>query len=414
MNEIKTVGFIGAGTMGCFNSLLTGIGGYEAILFDVSEETLLLTEITQEIIGGALVDRKMFTAAQIAEGRRHIHLERDPARAVAHADLLSESVPEKLDLKRSVHRQFDALCPPHTIMTTNTSGIPVSEIEDAVQRGDRFAAMHFHLGSPLVDIVGGPRTGGQTMDILTRFVKSIHCYPHINRKENPGYIYNAVSTGMTKVIVPMVVQYQERVEDIDRAWMLNSGEGAGPFGAMDLLGINVYYDGTLNAMRNPGKRKLFEGMLTILQPLVERGELGMKTGKGFYTYPEPAYQKPEFLKPDPQDNDRYQTMINGIILEALMVVSQDIATVEEVDRIWMLARYSEAGPFGWLDAKGIDCFLSEIKTPSYGQIHPMEQISTSEALLNPFLERSELGVKSGKGFYSYPDPLFRNPIFLTV
>ncbi|MFH2131692.1 MAG: hypothetical protein ABIK68_15065, partial [bacterium] len=65
-------------------------------------------------------------------------------------------------------------------------------------------------------------------------------------------------------------------------------------------------------------------------------------------------------------------------------------------------------------AKGIDCFLSEIRNPIYGQIHPTDQIAASEALLNPFLERSELGVKSGKGFYSYPDPLFRNPIFLTV
>ncbi len=143
INEIKTVTFIGSGTMGCYNSLLSGIGGYDAVLFDVSDERLQLSEITQEVIGASLVEKDIFTAEQVAEGRKHIRLETDPVRAVENADLLSESVPEKLELKRSVHQQFDTLCPPHTIMTTNTSGLLVSEIEDVVQRGNRFAAMLF-------------------------------------------------------------------------------------------------------------------------------------------------------------------------------------------------------------------------------------------------------------------------------
>ena len=82
--------------------------------------------------------------------------------AIANADLVSESVFEDLDLKRDVHRALDQAAPSHTILTTNTSALLVSDIEDVVERGDRFAAMHSHLGSLLVDIVGGPRTSPAT------------------------------------------------------------------------------------------------------------------------------------------------------------------------------------------------------------------------------------------------------------
>ena len=382
IDEIKTVFLVGAGTMGCFNSLLTGIGGYDTVLFDVSEETLQLTGLTQEVIGAALVDQNIFTAAQVAEGRKHIRLETDPAVAAENADLLSESVPEKLEVKRAVHQQFDALCPPHTIMTTNTSSILISEIEDVVQRGDRFAAMHFHLLSTPVDLLGGPRTTTQTIDILYRFVKSLNCSPYINRKENIGYVYNAIFSGMTQAIAGMVIQNDERIEDVDRAWMINSKEQIGPFGLIDLVGINVYYDGVLNLSRYPHKQKMAEQMQKLLKPYVDRGELGMKTGKGIYTYPDTAYQNPEFLIADQQDNDRYQAMVNSIICHSLLVVIDDIVPAEEIDRVWMEVHHSEAGPFGWLDDKGIDCFLSEIKNPVYNGIYPTDRFEEIVAYLN--------------------------------
>ncbi|NQU63638.1 MAG: hypothetical protein HQ517_05060 [SAR324 cluster bacterium] len=412
INEIKTVAFIGAGTMGCFNSLLAGIGGYDAILYDIAPDMFQLTEMIQEIIGADLVQKHLFTATQVAEGRKHIHCETDLNKTIADADLVSESVPENLELKQTVHRQLDALCPPHAIITTNTSGILISEIEEVVLRGEQFAALHFHLGSTLVDILGGPRTSSLTIDILYRFVKSIYCAPHVNRKENIGYVYNAIAPGMIQVAATMVIQHKERVEDVDRAWMINSGDAFGPFGLMDLLGINVFYDGAQCLSRYPVKQKMTEVTMNLLQPYVDKGEFGIRVGKGFYNYPDPVFQKPEFLKPDPMDDARYQTMVNGIIIQALLVVIDDVADAAEVDRVWMLARQTDAGPFGWLDDKGLDHFLKEIKYPVYAGIHPTERMDEIIEFLSPFLVRSELGRQSGKGFYSYPDPLFRQPGFL--
>jgi enoyl-CoA hydratase/3-hydroxyacyl-CoA dehydrogenase len=284
IDEINKVVFIGAGTMGCFNALFAGISGYEAILFDISDEMLQWAGYRLDKIGEFLAEKNLFTNAQIGAGRNHIHLESDPGKAVENADLLSESVPETLELKRSVHQQFDGLCPSHTILTTNTSNLLVSKIEDAVERGDRFAAMHFHLGSLFVDLVKGPRTSTKTMDILNRFVKSMTCIPHVHKKESAGYVYNAIMMGQSTACWSMAVDHKQRIEDLDRAWMIFNKEKIGPFGIMDFLGLDLYFDGNKGLLEDPERRELAQRTLDFLQTFMDKGELGIKTEKGFYTY----------------------------------------------------------------------------------------------------------------------------------
>ena len=117
--------------MGCYNSLLAGIAGYETVVFDISETALSNVSKGQRQLGDYLVALGTFDEAQVTKGRHQVHLETMAEAAVKDADLLSESVFERLDLKRQVLRQFDELCPPKTIMTTNTSTFMVSAIEDA-------------------------------------------------------------------------------------------------------------------------------------------------------------------------------------------------------------------------------------------------------------------------------------------
>jgi len=199
------------------------------------------------------------------------------------------------DLKRQVHAQFDQLCPPHTILTTNTSSLLVSDIEDAVRRGDKFAAMHFHGISSLVDIMLGPRTSPETVDILKRFARSLGEVPMVMKKEKGGYLYNTMLGGLLRAAWELVVGGYAEPQDVDRAYMIVTKNAIGPFGMMDAIGLNVIADAG-SAVRsqqieefNPEQRGEF------LRPYIEKGDLGMKTGKGFYTYPNPAYQQPDFL-----------------------------------------------------------------------------------------------------------------------
>jgi 3-hydroxybutyryl-CoA dehydrogenase len=294
IDEIKKVCFVGAGTMGSTHSLVAGMAGYEAVVYDLSQEALERVPLRQEIIAVRLVEERGFDQDGIKAGMKRVRIVSDPAEAVENADLLSESVPERVELKRTVHKQFDELCPEHTIMTTNTSSLPVSDIEDAVRRGDKFAAMHFHGPFTLVDIMKGPRTSSRTVDILKKFVRSTGQVPLVLKKEKPGYLHNTMFIGLLKTGALLVADGFADKEDVDRSWMIMHQSRSGPFGMMDGVGLDVVLDVLEEDYKRTGDPES-KKIVDFLRPHVDRGELGMKVGKGFYTYPDAPWMKPEFL-----------------------------------------------------------------------------------------------------------------------
>lgn len=292
--SIQRVCFVGAGTMGSINALVCALSGYETVLYDISEEALRRAPIGQKLIGARLAAGGSHDQSAIDEAIARIERVSDPARAARDADLLSESVYERLDLKRKVHAQFDELCPAKTIMTTNTSSLLVSDIEVGVQRGDRFAAMHFHGLAPLVDVVGGPRTSPETIEAVVGYVRSVGQVPVVLRKETPGYLHNAMLIAWIKTAILLVADGAGDPEDMDRCWMLVHGTPTGPFGVLDGIGIDVGLDVAEQEYERSGSDEALR-MAEFLRPYVEKGELGLKTGKGFYSYPDPAWQRPGFL-----------------------------------------------------------------------------------------------------------------------
>jgi 3-hydroxybutyryl-CoA dehydrogenase len=295
IDEVNKVCFVGGGTMGCANSLVAAIAGYEAVVYDADQEALKRVPERQREIGALILERGLLNQGLIDAGLARITLISDPGEAAAGADLLSESVPERAELKREVHRHFDELCPPHTIMTTNTSSLLVTEIEDAVGRRDRFAAMHFHGISKLVDIVGGPKTSKEIIDTLRRFVRSLGGVPIVLKKEKDGYLHNTMFINLLKTGALLVIDGYSNKEDVDRSWMLVHQSVAGPFGMMDAVGLNVVLEVAEAQAKHYGGEE-YKKMAEFIRPYVERGELGRKTGKGFYTYPDPIFEKPEFLQ----------------------------------------------------------------------------------------------------------------------
>jgi len=295
IEEIKKVCFIGSGTMGCFNSLITSIFGYECVIYDRSEEALEKAPSTQREMGEmSMKDNEMLTLELLNESLTRIKYTSKLEDAVKDADLLSESVPERLALKRKVHKELDDISPSRTILTTNTSSLLVSEIEDVVKRGDKFAALHFHLGGSLLDIVGGPRTSPETIDTLKRFSRSIMQTPMVLKKEKDGYIYNSMLIALVKTAILLVIDGYADFQDVDRSYMAAIGQKIGPFGSMDGIGINVVFD-VVKEQLNRSNDEDFNRILNFLRPYVERDDLGWKTGKGFYTYPDPSYERLEFL-----------------------------------------------------------------------------------------------------------------------
>ena len=381
IDEIKTVCYVGAGTMGCYNAIAAAISGYSVVLYDVDETMLEQVPQKHREMAAFLVGGGYCAQEEIPAALERVKVTPDLVEATRDADLVSESVFERLDVKRDIHRRLDEVCPAKTILTTNASILQVSDIEDVVARGDRFAALHSHLGSPLVDIVAGPRTDPAVIEILERYVESISGVPLVLKKEHPGYVLNAMLGSLLRAALALVVTGAASREDVDRAWMKERGAPMGPFGMMDLFGLDLILDTWLHRAGDTVQRAFKPAVLELLQPMVDSGETGMKAGKGFYDYPEPRYQQTGFIDPDSRYPDVYRPLATALVTSALALAAQSVAEPEDVDRAWMVGTFLDTGPFTMLEQTGRESFLAALAGEvAAGRISP-EQSRVAETYL---------------------------------
>jgi enoyl-CoA hydratase/3-hydroxyacyl-CoA dehydrogenase len=410
--EIQTVCFVGAGTMGCFNALIAAVAGYRAVIYDVSTDALGQVPQSLNEMAGFLIDQGFFSADTMPDALARIEINPDLSEAVADAELVSESVSERLEIKRDVHRILDKLCYADTLITTNTSSLLVSDIEDVLVHGERFAALHSHLGSVLFDIVGGPRTSPISIDILERYVSSVGGMPLILKKENPGYVLNAMIGPFLTMAQVLVIEQLATLEDVDRAWMLNQEASCGPFGLMDLFGLNIIHDSW--QAPHPSRANLQNKVIKFLSPYIEQNTLGVKSGAGFYNYPQPSYQKTDFLHTESDLSFVYDVLSTAIIESAILIAHNQIAEPIEIDRAWMVSFLVPKGPFGAIDEIGIDTFLDTRLSLVDSGLFSTELTDLVESYLHPYLNNNRSGVKQGEGFYEYPNPAYRAADFVAI
>ncbi|KRO34461.1 MAG: hypothetical protein ABS11_05690 [SAR86 cluster bacterium BACL1 MAG-120828-bin5] len=346
--------------MGCANAITAGLAGYKVIIFDISTISLDSVPLRLKEIGNFLAMQGLVLQSEVENVISKIKTTNDLVLATAHADLVSESVFENLDVKREVHKQLDRLCLPHTIITTNTSSFLVSEIDDVVSndRGRLFAALHSHLGSVLVDIVGGPRTLLSTIDILERYVLSINALPLVLKKETRGYVLNAMLGPVLATSMLLCQSGNATVAEIDRAWMSQQVVKIGPFGLIDLFGLNVVYESS----QNPRPLSDYEinkaKIMALLKPYIELDELGAKKGKGFYSYPNPDYAQPDFLSVEDDIKEyNYSLLRSALINAAVILAVNDVASPDIIDNAWKVAMTSPSGPFELLNGLGGETYL---------------------------------------------------------
>jgi 3-hydroxybutyryl-CoA dehydrogenase len=295
IDELKTVVVLGAGTMGSRISLGCALHGYEVIVYDVSEDSLKGMEFRHQMMGYMWAEEGKTTQKDVEEAVGKIKVCADPAEAAANADLLIEAVPEQLSLKHKVYEQFERLCPEKTVFVSNTSSLLVSEMETSVERKDKFAALHFHGYKSVVDIMRGTQTSDDTVELLKKFSRKIGELPIVMKKENIGYLHNYMFIALLESAMWLGAGGFGTIEDIDRSWMKVHDARMGPFGMLDMVGIDVALD-VGQGMLDRGHDGHWEEIRKFLSTYIDQGRLGVKTGQGFYTYPDPAYAQPEFLE----------------------------------------------------------------------------------------------------------------------
>lgn len=195
--------------------------------------------------------------------------------------------------------QFNEICPPHTIFTTNTSTLLPSTYADATGRPERFAALHFHQlvwDANLVDIMPHASTKPETVELLAAFARRIDQVPLVLKKESAKYVMNAMLGAINETAFNLLNDGVASVEDIDRAFMIVMRTSSGPFGSLDFVGLDTVWHIMQSKARATQDAKAQAAADEFKKRYIDKGLLGVKAGKGFYTYPDPAYQRPGFLK----------------------------------------------------------------------------------------------------------------------
>lgn len=296
VDDIKKVLVIGSGTMGQQIGFVCALHGYNVMMYDLSDELLEISRKKIEKLSGRFVHFGKTTAENAAETLTRIKYSSDKNEAAAGTDLISESIPENPELKGRVFGEFNELCSDHTIFTTNTSTLLPSMFAEATGRPDRFMALHFHDArtTNVVDVMPHPGTSDDTAEIVREFAIKIGQLPIILKREHNAYVFNYMLKEWITSALTLASSGVASFDDIDRAWMGVLNVNMGPFAMMDSMGLKTVWmvtDYWAKKLNDPA----IQANADFVKQYVDRGELGQKTGQGFYKYPGPAFVQPEFL-----------------------------------------------------------------------------------------------------------------------
>jgi 3-hydroxybutyryl-CoA dehydrogenase len=294
---IKKVAVVGSGILGTQIAVQSAHFEYDVSVYDADPASFDKAFQGLKTVLSKAVGKALFTATQWEDAARKIIRCSELSKAIGDADLVIEAVPEDLPLKRKVFKQIDAIAPEKAILATNSSSIPISKIESATARPEQCLNLHFYfpaMGTTMVDVMGGTRTTAETFEAGKAWVRSIGCIPLTVKKEILGFCFNRVWRAIKRETLHMWAEGFVDFRDVDRAWMIFTGMPQGPFGMMDNVGLDVvcniemiYYNESKDPKDQPPD---------ALKAMVDRNALGRKTGKGFYTYPNPEYEKSDFVK----------------------------------------------------------------------------------------------------------------------
>jgi 3-hydroxybutyryl-CoA dehydrogenase len=280
--NIKNVAVIGAGTMGLGIAQVNAMAGFQVVLNDVSNEALKRAESAIEKSLEKLAAGSKITPREKDQALARIKLTTSLETACSNADLLVESVFENIELKKEMFSKFDRYCPQDTILGTNTSAIPVTEISGAGNRGPYTLGIHFMNPVPLmkgVEVIRGQLTSDNTMAAGLDYVRKLGKEPAV-AVDYAGFIVSRLLDVLMNEAVQLV-QEGNSPEDIDKAMRLCAGHPMGPCELLDLVGAEIAMHGLETMAKDFGDKYLPH---PLLKKMVRAGMLGKKSGRGFYAY----------------------------------------------------------------------------------------------------------------------------------
>ncbi|WLR54746.1 3-hydroxyacyl-CoA dehydrogenase [Mesobacillus subterraneus] len=294
----KNITVAGSGVLGSQIAFQTAYHGFNVSIYDINDEAIegaknrimLLKPRYQQDLGAAEHD--------LDAAYNRITFYSDLSEAVKDADLVIEAVPEVINIKNDFYKKLGQAAPEKTVFATNTSTLLPSQFAEATGRPEKFLALHFAneiWKNNTAEVMMHPGTDKEVFDDLLKFAKAIGMIALPLYKEQPGYILNSLLVPFLEAGQMLLMKEVADPETIDKTWMIATGSPKGPFAILDIVGITTAYN-IANAKGEAGVPQFKELANLLKTEYIDKGKLGVATGEGFYKYPNPAYEQPDFLK----------------------------------------------------------------------------------------------------------------------
>lgn len=388
--DIERVTVVGGGTMGHGISQEFATSGYDVVLNDVDEQIL---ETALEKIEGSL--QKLDDDDPDAVLQR-IETTTDDERAFEGADLVVEAVPEDIDLKREVFSTADETATDDVILATNTSTLPITEIAESTTRPERVVGMHFSNPvqlMPIVEIIQGEQTSDVVLETVRAVAESLGKTPVLLEKDTPGFLLNRINIRFWLEAVRQVDAGVQDTETIDAA-IRRLGFPMGPFEVLDYSGIDV----ATMAARSMRDRGVELHIPALLTEKVDAESYGMKTGDGFYEYPEAGEYSRAPISSEPRYDFDPKELLAPAVNEAAWLLANDVTTKADIDKAMQVGMNWPRGLLELTDEYGIDRLVETLEDlrerSGWDEYEP-------HPLLRDMVENEEVGVASGVGFYEW-------------
>ncbi|MCU0595289.1 MAG: 3-hydroxyacyl-CoA dehydrogenase family protein [Desulfobacterota bacterium] len=281
--DIQRVFIVGSGLMGSGIAQVCAQRGLDVALYDIDGEALKRALKSIEWSVGKFVEK-----GELKEEKGTIMGRIKTASDFSEAGtcgLLIEAVFENIDLKKEILQKMDGLARPEALLASNTSSIPITELAVGIKKPERVLGLHFFSPVPMmqaVEVIRGQSTSDETMVRGKQFVVRIGKEPIMVNRDVAGFVINRINFPSTMEAMRLVEEGVTTVEDIDKGLRLASGRRMGIFETGDMVGLDVTYGALMSMYKETGDPRWFPPM--ILRRKVKSGELGRKTGKGWYEY----------------------------------------------------------------------------------------------------------------------------------